>query len=192
MKKIKKLNIGCGKLIVKEWINIDLFNFNVPKDIEKNNILQQDIRQGVPFKNNTIENIYSSHFIEHLNFEQVLIFFKECFRVMNPGGIIRISCPDLRILCKKYIEKDKKFFQHIYKHWKSFSSLETNGDILVGQIMGWGHKWAFDFDSLKKLLATAKFRKIEKKKCYQSKLKDIKKLEPCWRKIESLYVEAVK
>ena len=49
--------------------------------------------QHMPFKDNTFDEIYSSHLIEHL--PHPLKFLKECHRVLKPGGTLRLWCPNI-------------------------------------------------------------------------------------------------
>jgi predicted SAM-dependent methyltransferase len=53
-------------------------------------------RKGLylPFKNNTIDYIYSEHFFEHLFLDESLSLFKECYRILKCNGVIRTCVPD--------------------------------------------------------------------------------------------------
>lgn len=52
-----------------------------------------DVRDGLPFPDESVENIFSSHFIEHLNEDEATDFLHEMFRVLQPKGLIDIWCP---------------------------------------------------------------------------------------------------
>lgn len=93
--KIKYLNIGCGNIFHPDWINIDL--------IKSPDIINHDIKKALPFPDNEIEVIYHSHMLEHLNKQDAEKFIKECFRILKPGGIMRIVIPDLEEICKEYL-----------------------------------------------------------------------------------------
>jgi len=94
--KIKYVNIGCGKIFHSDWINIDL--------IKSSNIINHNIKNGLPFANDEIEIIYHSHVLEHLSKSDAENFIKECYRILKPGGIIRIVVPDLEEICQEYLE----------------------------------------------------------------------------------------
>jgi hypothetical protein len=47
--------------------------------------------------------VYSSHFLEHIPFNQVPSFLKECYRVLKPGGVIRLVLPDFEEMCREYL-----------------------------------------------------------------------------------------
>lgn len=89
------LNLGCGSKYHKDWINIDSVSNN-------NNILARDLLKGIPYKNNNVDVIYNSHLIEHFSKENATDFIKECYRVLKPGGIIRIATPNLEEIAKNY------------------------------------------------------------------------------------------
>lgn len=60
------------------------------------------------FEDNTFEEIYGSHIVEHLDYkEELLSTLKEWLRVMKPGGKAYISVPDLDILCQIFVQRDK-------------------------------------------------------------------------------------
>ena len=100
------LNIACGDTFVEDeyWTNID-FTSHSPK-IKKANILN-----GLPYKDNTFDVVYSSHFIEHIPIDSVNLFLKDVYRIMKPGGLLRIVTPDLEFLNNEYKKNlDLKFF----------------------------------------------------------------------------------
>jgi len=200
-----KLNIGCGSNFVENWINISLFRFHrIPYFIyltkkEKKDVIviHFDITKNLPIKPDSISYVYASHFIEHLNFEQGLKFVNNCYTIMKKGGTIRLSCPDLGLWIQKYFEKDNDFFYTYYNLTKDnnkLSELKTMGEIFMSQLHGWGHKWGYDFESIKDILERAGFTKVVKKEVFDSKIPDIKKLEPTGgtRLLETVYVDATK
>ena len=64
-----------------------------------------DILQGLPFPDNTFDVVYHSHVLEHLPKNEAPGFVKECFRVLNPGGILRIVIPDLEEITREYLRQ---------------------------------------------------------------------------------------
>ena len=52
----------------------------------------------MPFEDDSVDTIYCSHVIEHIETEYVEMFFKESFRVLKLGGVLRIVCPDVEYL----------------------------------------------------------------------------------------------
>ena len=50
-----KLNLGCGQAYLSGWINIDI-------DSDKAD-LKHDLRNGLPYEDNTADYIFNEHFI---------------------------------------------------------------------------------------------------------------------------------
>jgi predicted SAM-dependent methyltransferase len=73
-----KLNLGCGYLVEKDAIGIDL------RDCGQD--LIWDIRHGIPFADESVDMVCSSHFLEHLDADESLDLIKEIYRVLKPGG----------------------------------------------------------------------------------------------------------
>jgi predicted SAM-dependent methyltransferase len=95
MSKHNYLNIGCGNKYHKDWVNIDMVSSS--KDIVAVNILK-----GLPFPDNSFDIIYHSQVLEHIPKENSGKFMNECFRVLKPGGIIRVVVPDLENIVDEY------------------------------------------------------------------------------------------
>jgi predicted SAM-dependent methyltransferase len=95
--KLPYLNIGCGDRFHPDWNNIDIVSHS--KDV-----IEYDITKGIPFKEYTFEVVYHSHVIEHIPYNQVDGFIKDCYRILKPHGTIRIALPDLENIAKLYLQ----------------------------------------------------------------------------------------
>jgi predicted SAM-dependent methyltransferase len=92
----KMLNLGCGGRYHPDWVNVDLHSTG-------DGVIAHNLNEGIPFENNSFDVVYHSHLLEHLPLNQVHPFLKECFRVLNVGGIIRVAVPDLEQIVKCYL-----------------------------------------------------------------------------------------
>ncbi|MGI0492178.1 class I SAM-dependent methyltransferase [Alkalinema pantanalense CENA528] len=90
------VNIGCGQTFHPDWVNLDL----MPSAAE---VRSFDIRRGLPFADRTCDVCYSSHVLEHLQPVQASFLITEAFRVLKPGGILRIVVPDLEQIARLYL-----------------------------------------------------------------------------------------
>lgn len=97
MKKVNYLNVGCGDKFHTAWTNIDMYS-NTPH-IKACNLLK-----GIPFSTNSFDVVYHSQVLEHFPKEKASFFMSECFRVLKPGGIIRVVVPDLENIVNEYIK----------------------------------------------------------------------------------------
>jgi predicted SAM-dependent methyltransferase len=84
-KRETKLNLGCGFLIEKDSIGIDI------RDCGQD--LVWDVRDGLPFPDESVDVVCSSHFLEHLDGEEGMDLFREIYRVLKPGGITEHILP---------------------------------------------------------------------------------------------------
>jgi predicted SAM-dependent methyltransferase len=93
---LKLLNLGCGNRYHENWTNIDFISTN-------ENILAHDLKLGVPFNDNSFHAVYHSHVLEHFPKADAVKFMKECYRVLKPGGVIRIAVPNLEEIVRQYL-----------------------------------------------------------------------------------------
>jgi len=95
---MKKLNLACGGIYVtsNDWINVDYVSSD--SHVQAANLLET-----LPFKSNSISLVYSSHFLEHIPLYQIPSFLRECHRVLEPGGVIRLVLPDFEEMCREYL-----------------------------------------------------------------------------------------
>lgn len=54
-----------------------------------------DATQGIPFPDNSVEEIITSHFLEHLDDDQGIDFIQECMRVLKHKGRMLNRLPHL-------------------------------------------------------------------------------------------------
>jgi len=96
MREMQMVNVGCGRHFHQDWINLDLVS-GIP------GVVRYDLRQGLPFDEGVCDVIYHSHLLEHLTHEAARLFLSDCFRVLRPGGILRVVVPDLEGIVRAYL-----------------------------------------------------------------------------------------
>ena len=139
-----KLNIGCGDYIVDGFVNCDMYNNKA--DIKCD-------AKSLPFEDNSVEEIYTFHLIEHFDFHEAFIAVREWYRVLMIGGLLHIETPDLLGSCKKFIEiqndydKVMKFYSHFFA---------------MPWIPGQTHKFMYVESQLKYLLENCGFINIKR------------------------------
>jgi len=92
------LNLGCGRRYRAGWVNVD-FTADGP------GVIAANLLQGVPFEDNTFDCVYHSHVLEHFTEEDGAKLIAECWRVLKPGGVIRVVVPDLEKLARWYLQQ---------------------------------------------------------------------------------------
>ena len=95
---MRLLNLGCGAHYHRDWVNVD-FRLNSP-EVMPYNLLGRSL----PFRSDVFDAVYHSHLLEHFPKRYAPIFLQECFRVLKPGGVIRIAVPDLERIAQLYLE----------------------------------------------------------------------------------------
>lgn len=95
-----KVNLACGGVFVDspDWLNLD-FAPTSPT-VRKANLLGR-----LPVADGAAALVYSSHFLEHVPRDLVPGFLRECWRVLRPGGVVRLVLPDLENLAREYLAR---------------------------------------------------------------------------------------
>lgn len=195
---VTRLHVGCGHVLLKGWLNILYEKRQEYGKIHRENEalrLNYNLLKRWPVEENSIKFIAGSHFIEHLDLNDGIQFLKEAFRVLQVGGVIRLSCPDLEIYATNYVKGNKDFFeQKLIREWCTFKKAETPGEIFIAKAYdsGGSHKWFYDFDSLKHILELTGFKQVKKCTRLEGTVPDLQMLELPERELETLYVEAIK
>lgn len=68
------------------------------------NLMVYDLSRGIPFPDASVDVVYHSHVLEHLDRYVAAGFIRECARVLRPGGIIRVVVPDFERVCRSYLD----------------------------------------------------------------------------------------
>lgn len=91
------LNLGCGAKLLHGWINIDRENCWGHGEGLGLWFLRRDILRGLPFGDDTADEILADNVLEHIAPGPDSIFaMNECYRVLKPGGLLTIIVPDAR------------------------------------------------------------------------------------------------
>ncbi len=92
------LNLGCGRRFHNAWLNLDI----VPADPA---VFQHNLLEPLPLDDATCAAVYHSHVLEHIPKDQAPAFIAECFRVLAPGGTLRVAVPDLEGIAREYLKQ---------------------------------------------------------------------------------------
>jgi ubiquinone/menaquinone biosynthesis C-methylase UbiE len=237
------LNLGCGTKTSPKAINIDwsmylsikknpLFRVCAPLFLNKerqqklrnldDTVLVHDIRKGLPFDNESVDVVYHSHILEHIDRELVEGFLKEIKRVLVSGGTHRIVVPDMEHLCRSYLEhvrlaerdsslrvKHDRFISVIIEQMVRKKAYGTSQQSLFfrwiencflgdARRRGETHQWMYDRFNLWQLLEENGFKNIEVAAFNKSSIPNWESLgletnaDGSEYKPHSLYMEALK
>jgi len=124
--------------------------------IKRSHIIHHDLNYGLPFHDNTVPYIFNSHFLEHLYYEDAQKFLKECYRVLKPGGVIRICIPSLEEEVSEIKEAVHNYEQGNVTAIQKYVTVKDSSY----KDPFFSHKHMYNFDELNKLLSLVGFTNI--------------------------------
>ncbi len=212
--KIMRINVGCGQNPTKGWRNFDnslslrlakipflpeLLNkarileasqYQFIHFARSNDIEHGDVTKGLPLADGSVDVLYSSHMLEHLDREEASLFLREARRVLGSGGIIRLAVPDIHKYVQQYIESedaDAFIAGTLLCQPRPKTIIQRLSVLFVGTRH---HQWMYDGVSLCRLLLEHGFVKAEVMQAGQTKTQAPEPLDLHERLSESVYVEA--
>ncbi|MBZ9572237.1 methyltransferase domain-containing protein [Patescibacteria group bacterium] len=178
------LHLGSGQKYIEGMVNID-GNIFRKKDI------WLDLTLGLPFSDNSIEGIYTSHTLEHFKIKQLGRLLTECYRVLKPGGCLRIVVPSLEYAIEAWNNKAIDKLSEWPHKFNSIGGRFNNFTLCDNQ-----HFLMFDFSFLQELLSEAGFVNIVRSPAHKSKKFSLAHMEYEYNNDDSLdsslYVECSK
>jgi len=206
------LNVGCGTRSHWEWNNLDFSPYaylrrkrllgavvkglgllsaarcRALENIDPS-IVCHDVCRGIPFAENVFDVVYHAQFLEHLERAQAVRFLRECYRVLKPGGIIRVVTPDLEHLVGEYrralnvcaqenngglqlheqatmalfgqMVREEPVGTRQQKSWVRFIERRVRGN---ARKSGEAHCWIYDYYELKHALSSVGFQEVARQK----------------------------
>lgn len=147
-KKNLKLNIGAGGTKVDGYINVDSL-------LLRNTALISNIKYLRYFvKKESVSNIYASHILEHFSEKEIHGVLKTLFELLQNGGELRISVPDL--------DKIVKIYNKNFEYFQKRGTAPWIGPIYGGQSTEYDfHKTGFNLNWMSYLLEETGFKEIK-------------------------------
>ena len=91
-----KFNIGCGwRNFGDDWVHIDGGDYD---HLDSKDVFLES------YSNNSADLIYSSHFIEYLDREEVIPLLKRWKEVLKHNGTLRLAVPDFKSMALLYTD----------------------------------------------------------------------------------------
>jgi predicted SAM-dependent methyltransferase len=136
-----RLHVGCGRERFEGWVNIDA------ADLPGVDVVA-DVTRGLEFRD--CEAIYAEHFLEHLPLDRAVDFLVEAHRALAPGGLLRLSTPNL----------DWVWMTHY--HADAFPEAKQEGAIQLNRAFrGWEHQFLWNRELLGEALESCGFSELE-------------------------------
>jgi predicted SAM-dependent methyltransferase len=118
-----KLHLGCGSRHIPGFVHVDLLSaphVDIVGPVDQ-----------LPVRDASASLVYASHVLEHFGRYEYQAVLTEWFRVLAPGGVLRLAVPDFAACAALYYE----------------SGLADRLTGLVGLLVG-GQRGAYDFHKM--------------------------------------------
>jgi len=188
------LHIGAHRDEKPGWLNADTYSSQT--------MLYLDATKNFPLPHQSFDYVYSQHMIEHLSFTDGQTMLRECFRVLKPGGAIRIATPSIGFLIGLF-SNDKTQLANEYVEWFCRQNVQDCPHILPSFVFNtfvrfWGHRFIYDRQTLRLALELNGFMNPKECEIMQSEhtmlrnLENIDRLPPGFLDLETMIIEAVR
>jgi hypothetical protein len=89
-----KINLGSHNKRIAGYTNIDA------QQLPNVDIVHDLTIAPWPIDTESVEEILTHEFLEHIEFRKLPIILSECYRILKDGGKIRIQVPDIEAMCR--------------------------------------------------------------------------------------------
>lgn len=135
-----KLHVGAGRARLEGWVNLDI------QELPGVDVVA-DVTKGLDFAN--AEAVFAEHFLEHLAIADAINFLTEAHRVLEPGGWLRLSTPNL----------DWVWTTH-YRLQAEPDQKRQDALALNRAFHGWRHQFLWNREMLGEALASCGFEPV--------------------------------
>ncbi len=161
--KKDKVHIGCGPHYIKGFVNIDS-NFQRKVDY------LLDVRCGLPFPDNSMEFIFSSHMMEHLYINEAIELLRDCHRVLKSDGYMRLTLPDFEFAFRILAGDENSEFP---RRFVSRQGQAVNFMFCDGQ-----HKYGYTKEIIKELALELGFSSVAPAPDDEQNIPNVHELDP--------------
>lgn len=154
---VRRLQIGAGKSRREGWLNTDIE--------VGDGLAYLDATERFPLEDSSFNYVFSEHVIEHLPYEGGFNMLSESYRILVPGGKLRIATPNLLRFIDLFRDDTSEEARHYasgklaWHGWPSHPTVACT--ILNLQLSSWGHRFVYDPDTLKAALTRVGFESIQ-------------------------------
>jgi predicted SAM-dependent methyltransferase len=150
-----RLNVGCGHNVLDGWLNADLQG-------GRGGTVFMDASRRWPIHENSFDAILCEHTIEHVPKEAAVHLLAEAFRVLRPGGQIRVVTPDLGAMAKLILDPSQSEHRQYLRFVARFhqKSEISSCDALNYLFYCYGHKYIYTVEELAQHLRSAGFDNV--------------------------------
>jgi len=178
---MKKIHFSSGTNILRGW--------------ENTNLPQTDLSKPLAYGSGTVDFIFNEHVMEHLDEVDGFNFMTECYQILKPKGVLRISCPTIdgavevylnwhKVSAKfktRYKMKDRNaFINHFMFYetsWYKGKRFGLKGEVIQLNNPDLWHKFMYDKETFNGTLKKIGFKDVQFVEKHLSQYPDLRKLE---------------
>jgi hypothetical protein len=140
-----RLNIGCGDKILPGYVNVDVVQSRAGK---KPDVIA-DVRDLKVFETGYADEVMAIHVVEHFWRWEVEDVVREWIRVLKPGGMLVLECPNLLSACEALLADPSLAARSDQagqrSMWVFYGDPQWKDPLMI-------HRWGYTPQSLKELL----------------------------------------
>lgn len=171
---MKRINFGSGPVYAEGWINVEI-----------DHTFKSDYQTTANIERNSIDYAVAHHSLQTVNFWHLQTVLLDLYAVLKPGGVLRVSIPDIIAGFDAYAQNDIDFFP------------KMDGEDIDGRFCNWLTWYGQNITPmthglLKKRLESAGFTVMDPRIFNRTNCKDKTIMDLDTRYDESIYLEAIK
>lgn len=152
----RRLQIGAGHNPLPGWLCTDIAPTHP-------GIAFLDATCPFPLPDSSFDAVSSEHMIEHIRYDQGQFMLRECWRILRPGGRVRVATPDFQTLMALNTASPSPI-QSRYLRWimERFLPGRPCRPVFVinNAFRNWGHQFLYDAETLQAALERVGFRQV--------------------------------
>ena len=159
---VRKIHFGAGSGKFGEASTTQLSTFLNTDILGETPI---DITKPLPFADQSIDLIFSSHLIEHIYHRHFKRFLADSFRILKKGGEQIIATPSLEKLCRALYGENDSIKRTIYEtHIGKITGKSLTPAMIINGMthINYGHKYLYDFETIRILAADVGYKSVSR------------------------------
>lgn len=145
----RRLNVGSGDYPLRYYVNLDA-------DPSKHAEICATV-PPIPMEEETLDEVWACHFLEHLTYADALAFLSECYRVLVPGGRLGIVVPDTREIMTRWLAGSIDAVEFAGQWWPIADLNAVSAMFLYSTVQDSPHRWSWDMETLAAAMKVAGF-----------------------------------
>jgi predicted SAM-dependent methyltransferase len=183
------LHIGAGPMRLDGWLNTDLIGGDAHLDLER----------PLPLPDASLAYVFGEHVIGSLSEQAGMRLLRELHRVLRPGGVLRLTTPDLQKLIAIYRDENPMVRRDDYARYLDDETAKAHAtpcQLFNDLVRLWGIRYTYDEEDLTRRLREAGFAEVERVEPGESRHAALRGLErhgePWVNRAEALCLEATR